>query len=376
VLTSYLRHGYMVADVGIENNILAIKNWMGSVRMCVEERERVQDTRLPGSCIWILQQEQLVRWQQDPRLRILWVHGILGCGKSFIFEKVLEHLDDQGVPTAFFVCSNSDDERNTAHAVFRSWIFQILQLFPENLALLSRFRSGNEHRSATLREVVGILLALLEKVKPVFLCIDGLDEVSDRGDLLRLVRRMPRKHKIFIASRDQNDIRNLVFESTISTAEIKIEPDCIKPDIESYVDERLSTDFADFDDHLKGQIKERLTHSCGSMFLWVRLMFESLLLQGTVEKLLESLDQLPDGLDDTYNRVVEGINRLPLPRRLLANKMLLWIVTVRRPLSVAELRTALAIQPGDETFQENRLVLNASATILNLCGPLVEVRQP
>jgi hypothetical protein len=105
-------------------------------------------------------------------------------------------------------------------------------------------------------------------------------------------------------------------------------------------------------------------------------MFEQLQSQTTVSEMVQCLDELPDGLGETYDRVLERIDKHPKSQRLLAHKVFFWIRTVQRPVSIAELCILLAIRPGERNLDETRYVRDAESTILSVCSPLLQVRQP
>lgn len=337
----------------------------------------MQESRLHGSCEWVLEKKEFKGWfnLNDRNSQVLWVYGILGCGKTFIFVKLLKNLRSNAIPAIFFLCVNGNDRRNSAASIVCSWTFQLLKRFPDAITIAGPFRNGNRKRSATQQEAMELLLGLLDSLPPCYLAIDGLDECDNKNDFVRFIQRIPLKHKILVVSREQSDIKGLLSASSTRMSRIKVDPQDMNDDINSYISERLAVDLYLQDENLNIIIRKWLL-DCRGMFLWVRLMFDHLLVQTTIEELTDALDQLPSGLDETYDYVLKKINGLPDSQRTLANKVLMWVVTVHRPLTVAELRTALAIRPGDENLDQRRLIINPQSTILTLCEPLVKLVEP
>ena len=67
----------------------------------------------------------------------------------------------------------------------------------------------------------------------------------------------------------------------------------------------------------------------------------------------ETLKNLPEGLGDTYKRILTKISKNP--SRALAQKVFKWATVARRPLHVAELREAVAIEPDDKNWNEEKI---------------------
>jgi ankyrin repeat protein len=83
-----------------------------------------------------------------------------------------------------------------------------------------------------------------------------------------------------------------------------------------------------------------------------------------------ALEALPQGLPDTYVRILERIEAQTPYMRDLALNCLAWIIYARRPLSTRELQYALAIN-ANCTVRQN-LSLDPPQVILEACGNLLE----
>lgn len=95
-------------------------------------------------------------------------------------------------------------------------------------------------------------------------------------------------------------------------------------------------------------------------------------------EVLWSLCSLPEGLTNTYGRILRQANALFASRRLLSHIILFWNLTVRRTVSVSEMRMLLAVQPTCPTFDERRLIPDADCDlwILALTHGLLQLRGP
>lgn len=57
----------------------------------------------------------------------------------------------------------------------------------------------------------------------------------------------------------------------------------------------------------------------------------------------ETIQKLPKNLPETYNRILSRIAKMGNAR--LAQKVLPWVATAKRPLLLEELKEAIAIEP-------------------------------
>ena len=80
-------------------------------------------------------------------------------------------------------------------------------------------------------------------------------------------------------------------------------------------------------------------------------MIEHLGEKFSFDQMSAALDELPDGLDNTYSRILKDI--APAHRHN-ATRVLQWLICSSRPLTLRELDTAFAIEPHHYTFSPNR----------------------
>jgi hypothetical protein len=89
------------------------------------------------------------------------------------------------------------------------------------------------------------------------------------------------------------------------------------------------------------------------------------------ELITQALDTLPQGLDDTYVRIVQHIENRKPPERDLALRTLMWILYAKRPLRIQELQHALA---ADRAYQtKTDIDPDPVEVILEACGNLIMV---
>jgi ankyrin repeat protein len=324
---------------------------------------------------WILHRQELSSWTQKEEIQILWIHGDPGCGKSYLYGKILDYLELFDKPLLFFLFCDGDGERRTIDSLIRSWIYQMIENFPDAAQKAIDFQKANGQSSATTSETMSLFRCLLENSPACYLTVDGLDECPDRDQFFNLLGQLPKRFKILIFSRLYPDIKAAISQHSERHVALEILPDAVKADIDSYINERLQSEYAFFDISVVDKIRQRLLN-CHGMFLWVHLMFDQLEAQTNVAEILQCLDEMPDGLNEFYRRIFERINRLRKPRRDLAHKVFFWIRVARRPLSVEELTSLIAMRIGDEALNKMRFLHDPENVMSSVCSPLVQFRHP
>ena len=108
-----------------------------------------------------------------------------------------------------------------------------------------------------------------------------------------------------------------------------------------------------------------------SRFLLAVLHMESLASQLNKAAVRNALTRLPQGLDDTYDEALQRIQRQGQPSVEMAYRVLSWTSYAYRPLTVEELRCALAVTPGHLTFDED--AMTPESTLVSICAGLITV---
>ena len=87
----------------------------------------------------------------------------------------------------------------------------------------------------------------------------------------------------------------------------------------------------------------------------------------------EALEDLPKGLNETYDEAMERIHSQDEDDVQLALKLLSWISYFRRPLKVRELQHTLAVEPDDKAIDQRALV--DETLMIFVCAGIVTIDQ-
>ena len=85
----------------------------------------------------------------------------------------------------------------------------------------------------------------------------------------------------------------------------------------------------------------------------------------------QALDALPEDLYSNYEIAIQRINAQSEEDRKTARSTITWVANAKRPLTIAELQVALAVEPGMRQLDEENLM--DIDIILSVCAGLVIV---
>lgn len=177
--------------------------------------------------------------------------------------------------------------------------------------------------------------------------------------------------KLLISSRAEVDISKIMGQRT---EPIRIDHKNSQ-DIDSYVRARVNTWLSGlgFDSATSNEIRDLMKPITGNskgMFLYCKLVLDNLASQIYLEDIQKEVNNLPEGLDEAYDRIVGRLAKQLRPRELLeARKILEWIGCSLVPIRRNELELALRIEPRAKTFAYKQKLIR---DIVHLCGPIIE----
>lgn len=327
--------------------------WL-SARQCHEERSQLK--KAAEGCEWgaVFVDPIFTGWMQRDGKQILWPYGPPGCGKSFLYSRLTEHICGVAHKNlVYFLFCEADRARTTTMSLFRSWTFQLIKLIwrsdeaSEGLQRIRHRLMYRTTREATPDEVMDLLLAILHAcdTPDCFLTADGLDECTDAKEFYALLPQIPARFKVLATS--QNPPPECSGEIAAHIAEIPITAELSHGEVMRYLNvalPRLSCpDGSPLPECTLTKAHATLSRAADGMLLWTRLMVEHMATQTTASAMVACLDDLPRTLSRRYNRIMDSIDAQPDAQCRLARGIFFWVLTARVPLSVQAVCTALAV---------------------------------
>ena len=331
----------------------------------------------PGTCEWIFEKSDFQRWMKDvdnvATPPLFWISGNPGAGKSCLATRIIQKTQDLE-PVAYFYCDAKDERKRTLLSILRTWVWQILVLFPGSLPNIAVIY--DKGTLPTVSNMCEALKLLVQDEGKCLLVLDGLDECEPvvRKELFSILSEVLALYRVLIVSRHERDIDVGITRSTkgVGFGSLRMSESDNEADIKGYLAEEVE-DMELGDEDLEKNVLDKLQRNAKGMFLWANLMVQDLSGSGrSIEEYEIALNNLPKTLDDVYGRILNTLNSNS-ERRDISKKLLQWLACAVRPLTLEELRAALAIGMNEERSNPKKRIPNIEATIRQCCGSLVDI---
>jgi hypothetical protein len=356
-------------------------SWLSAEEDGQEEYlHRLADLRQPETCNWILKHEDLRPWLDEKKdYPLVWMTAIPGAGKSIICSLIIEHLQrSEEENVLYYFCGHRSPDIDLCSQTLRTLAVQMLQQNNSLAPLIHQayLLKGSTRSRITMKK---LLKDMFQDAKSTRVVIDGLDE-RDLGfqkdllnSLLELQRDSEKKLKILLSSRREPQIDKALRQKIHIPLDGRT-GEGLKLYIQHSIQE-LREWFPDFRTELLDRIETRLQEKAKGMFLWVRLVVAMLKDQATQDEFESAIEQLPDGLEEAYGRILLRFKVLSPPLQDRVYRILFWACAAFRPVKLEEVIDGIALKPGQTLLSKASRVNNAQRDILDLCAPIIERRQ-
>lgn len=368
----------------------------------MNSRRSEADKAFPKTCGWILEDDSYKKWLKHGGL--LWIKGKPGAGKSTLLAFTYRifhgtHPDQVDLSLEFFFHGRGATLQKTSIGLYRSLLHQ---LYTSDSSIRDPVRKAFHDKSIFGEEGRGwewqlgelpdlffnaILTAAISRKVVIF--VDALDEA--RPDTQELVDDFhdlnDRLHAANSTAAICISCRHFPVTAVAPNLEVKVE-DNNKKDISYYVRSKLrpntrrgknGSDSKSFND-----IEREIVDKASGVFQWVRLVVQLVLKDynegKSPDEIQERLKRVPRELGDVYEHILNNI--IEPENREKTLQLMQWIFLAERPLTIDEIRFALAFDevdniPALQTYQDaERLVKTyeqMEKSVNSLSGGLAEV---
>ena len=318
--------------------------------------------RVPGTCEWVLTQDQYGTWKVEDGLQLLWLSGGPGIGKtmlsSFLVEELV-HLAERSsqITLAYYFCDNKDERRRTATAILRGLLLQLLRQRPMLFKhIQAEFDTSRDNLFTNFYALWRIFVGIVQDhgVGEVYCLVDALDECEkeSRQLLLKSLSKLfgPYQNrktsvKFIVTSRPESDITEIL--SAIDPAVLRIHVDSgrVNHDLQKFINVKVDelSKTKRYKSGLRDKIRDALTDKAGGTFLYVSLVLHDLQKITISAQVTQKLKELPSDLNKMYDRILSLVDADCAD---IAKMVLRWVAVARRPLTVEELAMALTLGTG------------------------------
>lgn len=365
------------------------------------DKKRIETEKgglIPECSEWIL--DILRQWQEDGESKLFWIKGDPGKGKTMLMVAIINEIKRQlaeqpveragTIGLAFFLCQGTNKTLNNITAVLRGLIYSLVSQCP---SLLSHLQE--EYKTARQKlfmgqnvyySLINVLQAMLNDPNLIdgYIIIDALDECALRKDnvpglqnlLAFIIRNTSTSSKIkwIVSSRNEPVIvKGLSTDASITPLNLELDDHARNTSaaVKIYIENQLSklSVLEHKDPEKREKVKEQLLAKSKGTFLWVALVVQTLqeLKVAAWDRILKFLDDIPEGLDALYDRMLVQIRENDQAcQSEYCEKVLAAMTVAYSPLHLEEIGV-LAELPSDLLSKES------AKDVVSHCGSFLTI---
>ncbi|KAL1677846.1 hypothetical protein EV122DRAFT_213408 [Schizophyllum commune] len=307
------------------------------------------DSRISGTGSWFLQHPDTQAFLSGD-IRVLWLHGTAGSGKSSIMAMAIRHViaqssiaDEGRLVLMHFFDATSGSQRRNLREFLSSLICQLGDATDDGqndlIKLCGTHKCG--HSQPSTETLQRELDRLLESVtRPVMMVVDALDEAEDDTILPQLQGLCSRHRAVSLLVSSRTEVSYWEGLSRLSKCQLAITKKLVKGDITILLNSVLAGSLVNMKPAEVALVRETLSEGSEGNFRWTILQLQELTkVSGVPLSVRTRLQNMPRRLKDIYDQAASSIpsDLLETTRRLLG-----WLLFARLRLSVEEFAELVA----------------------------------
>ncbi|KAH7327155.1 ankyrin repeat-containing domain protein [Rhexocercosporidium sp. MPI-PUGE-AT-0058] len=382
----------------------------------MHDRLNSTSTAQPSTCTWLLSHPSFHAWSDrssstsDP-INLLWIKGNPGTGKSTLMAFLHKHLtvtNSKDIQLSFFFYADGTLLQKSQLGMLRSLIHQMYKWSPSARKVIfsaydNKVKAFGECGRSWDWEVDELRILFSEVLclpplrgEEIVLFVDALDEVDSEGDSLTTGELVSYFHELndrIVAVGGATRICISCRHYPILTANqglvINVEEFNMR-DVARYVQYQLRIGVEGWEEEsecARRALEDTITLKSKGVFLWVRFRIPDIVKR--INDGVCSLENAPRLLDSETNElspIYENIllRNIEVSLRPQALHFLQWVCLAERPLSISELRFAMAcddknVEANQNRCEDSKAFVEEDSRMRkltkSLSGGLVEVRR-
>ncbi|KAH8425553.1 ankyrin repeat domain-containing protein [Aspergillus melleus] len=318
-----------------------------------------------GTCEWIIEQDVFQSWKKQTR-GVLWIKGKPGSGKpilmAFLWDRPQHTPREERVILNFFFNARGQALQRTPLGMLRSLLAQLCredsyvcdmmrQVYLQKGSAVGARKQNWEWKQPELERYFREAIVASAQRKPVTIIVDALDEAGEKSasELVTYFNQLE-EELAAVDAKAKFCISSCHYPVLSDSPGLEIHMEAHNGhDIALFINDRLG--WKSFVDHNYPKDQDawqnlalNLTEMAHGVFLWVDLIVPLVKKRVRDGQCLEEvylwLGQAPRELADTYGYILESV----IDESYLVDSLVLfqWVFLAEQPLSVTELRYAMA----------------------------------
>jgi hypothetical protein len=337
-----------------------------------------------GTGSWVFRTSQWKDWiDAKAGIRALWIHGIPGAGKTVLAAHMIEEINrnlrstpqtgGKGNTCIYYYCYHAHNQAETIP--FLRWLTS--QLLRQADIVPERAHHAFKRNIVDIHMLFLILQQALDHFGRVYVVIDALDETHLRENLLRALRTLMsddrfRSIQLLTTSREYAEIQRTMLEIA---EPLPMSNPLVEADIRLYVVCKMTSNsvFQSWPKTLQEEVIDTIAARSRGMFRWAVCQLDILRRVGSQKRVRDALQNLPETLDETYERIFSyiGSAEKDLVRHVLhwiCFHDFLWKTTINFPGSILVESCRFLDDDQDGGMEDHLCTLEL---IKELCGCLI-----
>ncbi|KAK8199135.1 uncharacterized protein BKA78DRAFT_301187 [Phyllosticta capitalensis] len=358
-----------------------LKDWLTTIDPTLTHHSSYHENAR-GSGRWFLDSAFRAWIEEEPssRKNILWLCGRSGMGKTTLLSLAIKYLKNgiglqHGDTVAYFYCSSSAKDSQSAEAMLRSYIRQLCDqiLGAEEIVrpLYQDFISTPVHERkqpslSTLQDTFKRICALAGKV---VLFLDAINEGDSKPlmDVISWCISQVPNCQMMVSSTEALDPSRALKDPTVVL--VQMDQASVDEDISRYASDKLAREdvFRHVSEVLRESIQRKLELEAKGSFRWAQCQIQSLNTAKSMREVKNALASMSPTLEDHYLRTLKSV---PKEYASYVRAALFWLRFSWRPMKIEELDEAMTLDTSS-TENDERLFPGVAESVVRACGSLI-----
>jgi hypothetical protein len=239
----------------LQNHVLSDKltKWLSAPDASTTYNRAIQQ-RYPGTGVWFQTSKTFEDWRVGKNT-FLWLHGLVGCGKTVLSSTIIEHLKEEPhslhTNLLYFFFDFNDKDKQSHEEMIRTFVQQMYSQDERSRQPLDQLFEqcavrGEQPTITSLEDTFATMLAQAADTEVV---VDALDESCQQRETIEWFQRVstinkvaPHKLKIIVTSRREYGIESSFLKWLSNENVLPIEEKVVDRDISHFIHNQIRLD--------------------------------------------------------------------------------------------------------------------------------------